>query len=74
MAQKRRPVQRQFTARPSDPPRHIIVLVHGIRTFGAWQERLETLIRAADRDIEVIKYKYGYFDILAFVTLFCASR
>jgi hypothetical protein len=25
--------------------RHIVVLVHGIRTFGAWQERLAEMLR-----------------------------
>src|ERR1700722_6509622 len=49
--------------------RHLLITVHGIRTFGAWQERLETLVahESADRTLRVINYKYGYFSVLAFL-------
>jgi hypothetical protein len=47
--------------------RHLVVTLHGIRTFGQWQERLEILLREADPDIDVYHFKYGYFSILAFV-------
>jgi WD40 repeat protein len=53
--------------------KHLIITVHGIRTFGHWQERLERLIRSeckseSDKDVTVFNYKYGYFSILAFLT------
>ncbi|MTD93598.1 hypothetical protein GIW81_04525 [Hyphomicrobium sp. xq] len=48
---------------------HLIITVHGIRTFGKWQERLEGLVRSSgDVDhIAFCHYKLGYFSILAFL-------
>jgi len=45
--------------------RHLVITVHGIRTLGRWQERLEALLKNADSSIEVFNYKYGYFSLLA---------
>jgi hypothetical protein len=47
----------------------LIVTVHGIRTFGQWQERLENLVTSSAKDskIEFVNYKYGYFSIIAFI-------
>lgn len=50
--------------------RHVIVLVHGIRTFGSWQERLLRMLREEDPNVEVYIYKYGYFSALAFLLPF----
>lgn len=50
--------------------RHLVITVHGIRTFGRWQERLEALLKNADSSIEVFNYKYGYFSVPAFVIPF----
>ncbi|MBR0779555.1 tetratricopeptide repeat protein [Bradyrhizobium diazoefficiens] len=52
--------------------KQLIISVHGIRTFGNWQERLEHLLQAesSDRDLTVINYKFGYFSILAFLVPF----
>jgi WD40 repeat protein len=49
--------------------KHLIVTVHGIRTFGSWQERLDALLSAghSDRDLTIINYKFGYFSVLAFL-------
>lgn len=44
---------------------HIVILVHGIRTFGAWQDRLAALLHAHEPGVEVHVYKYGYLDALA---------
>lgn len=51
------------------PRPHLIITVHGIRTFGHWQERLEALVKSAPNaaDIDVYNYKYGYFSVLAFL-------
>ncbi|HEX8152923.1 MAG TPA: hypothetical protein VF698_07355, partial [Thermoanaerobaculia bacterium] len=51
---------------------HLVVTVHGIRTFGFWQERLEALLRSdatgeERHRIEVLNYKYGYFSAIAFM-------
>src|ERR1041385_1043616 len=47
--------------------RHLVVTVHGIRTFGQWQERLESLLRQRDPNIRGFHFKYGYFSTLAFM-------
>jgi pimeloyl-ACP methyl ester carboxylesterase len=54
----------------SHSARHIVILIHGIRTFGAWQDRLAASLHRADPDIEVVVYKYGYFSALAFLLPF----
>jgi WD40 repeat protein/pimeloyl-ACP methyl ester carboxylesterase len=51
---------------PSAPPSHLVISIHGIRTFGQWQERLEKLLRAQEPSIVVRSYKIGYFSIAAF--------
>ena len=45
----------------------LIVTVHGIRTFGHWQERLEGLIHEVSPQIYVVHYKFGYFSVLAYL-------
>ncbi|MDL1888649.1 hypothetical protein FBQ96_03525 [Nitrospirales bacterium NOB] len=51
-------------------PTHLIITVHGIRTFGQWQERLAKLIRSAEPTARVCNYHYGYFSIIAFMIPF----
>jgi WD40 repeat protein len=47
---------------------HLIVTVHGIRTFGRWQERLEEMFtERGQEDVEFQNYKFGYFSVLAFI-------
>ena len=46
--------------------RHVVITVHGIRTFGLWQERLQALLGTCP-ELSVLNYKYGYFSILAFL-------
>jgi tetratricopeptide (TPR) repeat protein len=52
--------------------KHLVISVHGIRTFGNWQERLEAMLRQHDPspELKVINYKYGYFSIFAFMMPF----
>jgi WD40 repeat protein len=52
--------------------RQLVISVHGIRTYGNWQERLEGLLGAnsTDRQLTVINYKYGYFPTIAFILPF----
>lgn len=55
-------------AAPSAPsPSKIVVTVHGIRTFGQWQDRLRKLTLKANPDILVENYGYGYFSVIAFI-------
>lgn len=49
---------------------HIVITVHGIRTYGEWQNRLQTLLRSADPSIDVRTYVYGYFTSAAFLIPF----
>src|SRR4051812_17232591 len=44
----------------------LLVTIHGIRTFGAWQRRLENLISTSDLNINVHHFRFGYFSFLAF--------
>jgi WD40 repeat protein len=50
--------------------KHLVITVHGIRTFGQWQDRLATILKEHDPSIEVRNYTYGYFSALAFVIPF----
>lgn len=46
----------------------LLITVHGIRTFGNWQEKLESALHAAaSESIETCHYKYGFFTIIAFM-------
>jgi hypothetical protein len=47
--------------------RPILITVHGTRTFGAWQDRLGSLVRAENPNFDVQSYRYGYFSVLAFL-------
>jgi hypothetical protein len=48
--------------------RRLVISVHGIRTFGAWQEDLSKMLVAEFGDsIVVNSYRYGFFTILAFL-------
>lgn len=48
-------------------PKHVIILVHGIRTFGDWQNRLGALLKSKEPEAEVHVYKYRYFSTFAFL-------
>jgi WD domain, G-beta repeat len=58
--------------------KQLVITVHGIRTFGGWQERLEQLLfdpaqypnQPADHDLTVVNYRFGYFSVLAFLVPF----
>ncbi|MBR0848307.1 SEL1-like repeat protein [Bradyrhizobium diazoefficiens] len=58
-----------MTSQGGEQTRQLVVTVHGIRTFGNWQERLEDVTRQASQAENVVfcHYKYGYFSILAFL-------
>lgn len=47
-------------------PRHVVVSVHGIRTFGGWQSRLARLVREVEPNCEVRNFSFNYFSALAF--------
>lgn len=45
----------------------LLITVHGIRTFGSWQDKLGEKVRDKLEAVEVCHYRYGFFTILAFV-------
>lgn len=45
----------------------VIITVHGIRTFGQWQQRLETICKLEAPSAQFYHYNYGYFSVLAFL-------
>jgi WD40 repeat protein len=52
---------------------HLVITVHGIRTFGDWQTRLRSLLLRGDGtppDMDVVAYRYGYFSVIAFMVPF----
>jgi WD40 repeat protein len=46
---------------------HVVIAVHGIMTFGTWQERLTALIKAVDPGIRVCRFKCGFYSLLAYL-------
>lgn len=44
----------------------LVITVHGIRTFGEWQFRLQRLLDDADRSVKVAHYRFGFFDLLQY--------
>ena len=51
--------------------KHIVFTIHGIRTYGQWQEQLEELVTKAEKprkgELKFVNYKIGYFSLIAFV-------
>src|SRR5207253_3811384 len=56
----------------SSSPSQLVVTVHGIRTYGSWQERLERLVTSSQNEnqVEFVNYKYGYFSAISFLVPF----
>src|SRR6476659_6535649 len=53
-----------------DDHHHLVVTLHGIRTFGQWQSRLERITLAKKTGVVFYHFTYGYFSMLAFVVPF----
>ncbi len=54
---------------PASPePPHIVVLLHGIRTQAPWAEMVAALLRAHCQVEAVVPLRYGYFDLLRFLS------
>jgi len=56
----------QADPRPVKDPPHICLLVHGILTEAAWQERVANIMNRT-RVINVVPLRYGYFDVFRFL-------
>ncbi|MBW3503391.1 alpha/beta hydrolase [Pseudomonas sp. NKUCC02_KPG] len=44
----------------------ILITVHGIRTYGAWQAELATEVKKYSRTFDILQVKYEYVDLLYF--------
>jgi len=57
--------------------RHIVISVHGIRTYGRWQERLQRLLdndkRWQQEKEDVLVYRYGFFTLFSFLIPFARN-
>jgi WD40 repeat protein len=51
------------------PTTRVLLTVHGIRTFGLWQERLEALL-PKEHGVKAYHYRYGYFSVISFLVPF----
>ncbi|WP_077023293.1 hypothetical protein [Fuerstiella marisgermanici] len=47
-------------------PKHVVMVVHGIRDFGSWQSTVKRLLEA-DASLTAVTLKYGRFSLLRFV-------
>jgi pimeloyl-ACP methyl ester carboxylesterase len=47
--------------------RHVVLLIHGIRTYGEWAQRTAAVLEA-DPEIRVRPIRYDFFDVLRFLT------
>lgn len=56
------------TPAASGEPAHIVVLLHGIRTHGPWAEMVAALLREHCQVEAVVPLRYGYFDLLRFLS------
>lgn len=46
---------------------HLVVTVHGIRTYGQWSSRLASAVQNSEPTAEFVSYTYGYFSFIAFL-------
>ncbi|WP_039786296.1 WD40 repeat domain-containing protein [Herbaspirillum huttiense] len=51
----------------SQPTRHIVIAVHGIRTFADWYGRLRDLLLEQNPKIEIEKLHFGYFSFFLLI-------
>lgn len=55
-----------FQSGVDDTPETVFILLHGIRTAGAWEDRLAQVLQV-ERQLTTIPIKYGVFNILNFL-------
>jgi CheY-like chemotaxis protein len=53
------------TSTPTPKIDTILLTVHGIRTYGQWQETLAALVKSNANNVDVNPYKYGYFPVFS---------
>jgi hypothetical protein len=58
--------------RVTDGPEKIVLILHGIRTMGWWQNRVAAILE--DSGCKAIPIKYGYFDVFRFLMPLNSTR
>jgi hypothetical protein len=53
-----------------DDPKKLLITLHGIRTFGQWQERLGEHVAKLLPTAKILHYHYGYFSTFSFLVPF----
>ncbi|MBH3454190.1 response regulator [Pseudomonas monteilii] len=51
-----------------------VLTIHGIQTFGDWQDRLKALTESHTDSVDFNTYKYGYFSAVSFLIPFARYR
>lgn len=62
------------TRRGKETVEHVILLLHGIRDLGGWQERVGRQIEKSIRGTKCIAVRYGWFSPFAFLSPFSRVR
>ncbi|WP_236193306.1 response regulator [Pseudomonas glycinae] len=52
----------------------LLITVHGIRTYGKWQQELKENLNKYSRDFNSVDFKYGFFDIFSFSLPYLRNR
>lgn len=51
-----------------------LITVHGIRTYGSWQQSIENAMKGYSREFEFLQFRYGFLDIFSFLIPFLRKR
>lgn len=52
----------------------VLITVHGIRTYGLWQQNLRRRLESYSRDFRFYEVKYGFLDLLSFCVPYLRNR
>ncbi|EJG0960542.1 hypothetical protein C4G95_RS16000 [Vibrio parahaemolyticus] len=52
------------TSKPRVPGKNVVFSVHGIRTLGHWQDKLERSVTSYNEEPLIEKYRYNYFSAI----------
>ncbi|MVV48945.1 DNA-binding response regulator [Pseudomonas sp. PB120] len=52
----------------------LLITIHGIRTYGKWQQTLKEAINKYSREFEPVEMKYGFFDLISFSIPYLRDR
>lgn len=52
----------------------ILITIHGIRTYGKWQQTLKEAVDRYSREFDSVEMKYGFFDLISFSIPYLRDR